>query len=173
MNIKERLEAEHSKSLTTAIVKYVGDDKKRFKELMNVFFNAEQRLTQRAAWPMSFIAIEYPQLLNPYFDRLIKQLQAQGNHPAIARNILRILQEIKIPEKHWGILIDISFRTIMSETEPAAARAFAITVATKISINYPELKSELLILLKELNTLPQLPSMKSRVQRALKELKIV
>jgi hypothetical protein len=173
MNIKERLEAEHSKTLTIAIVKYVGADKKRFKQLMDVFFNGDYRTTQRAAWPLSFIAIEQPKLLQPYFDRLIDKLKEPGNHPAISRNIFRILQEIDIPEKYWGVLIDLCFTVIMSETQPAAIRAFALTVATKIAQPFPELRSELLIILKELDSMPQLPSMKSRVKRALKVLKIV
>lgn len=173
MNIRERLEAEHSKTLTATIVKYVGDDKNRFKELMTLFFDGEYRLAQRAAWPLSYIAIEHPKLLNPYFEKFVKKLETPGNHPAIARNILRVLQEIDIPENYQGLLIDVSFRIIMNETETAAVRAFAITVAAKISKNYPELKNELLIILKELSALPQLPSMTSRIKKALKDLKRV
>jgi len=171
MNIKERLEAEHSKTLTTSIVKFVGDDKKRFKELMDIFLKGEYRLTQRAAWPLSYIVIEHPSLLNPYFEKFIQKLGDPTNHPAIPRNVFRVLQEIEIPEKFQGVLIDLSFKIIMNETEPAAVRAFAITVAAKICKNYPELKNELLIILKELSSLPQLPSMTSRIKKALKELK--
>ncbi|PBQ30620.1 hypothetical protein CNR22_02140 [Sphingobacteriaceae bacterium] len=171
MNIKERLEAEHSKTLTLAIVKFVGDDKKRFKELMALFLNGEPRLTQRAAWPLSYLIIAHPGLLDPYFEKFIQRLHKPGNHPAIPRNIFRVLQEIEIPEKYQGILIDISFKVIMNETETAAVRAFAITVAAKICKSYPELKNELLIILRELSTLPQLPSMTSRIKKALKELK--
>ena len=171
MNIRERLEAEHSKTLTTAIVNYVGEDKKRFKELMTIFFKAESRLTQRAAWPMSYIVINHPTLLEPYFDDFIEKLNDETAHPAIARNIFRVLQEIEIPEKYEGFLIDRSFKVSMSEMQPAAVRAFAITVASKISKHYPELKNEFLIILKELGSMPQLPSMKSRIRKALKELK--
>jgi hypothetical protein len=173
MNIKERLEQEHSKTLTTAIVNYVGEDKKRFKELMQIFLNGEYRLTQRAAWPLSYLAIDHPTLLEPYLDVFIKKLDDEKAHPAVARNILRVLQSIEIPEKHQGHLIDKSFKLIMSEMQPAAIRAFSITVASKISKHYPELKNELLIILNELNALPQLPSMKSRIKMALKELKTV
>lgn len=173
MNIQERLEAEHSKALTIGIVNYIGDDKNRFKELMTIFLKGEYRLTQRAAWPLSYIAIEHPQLLKPYFDKFIKKLDDSSSHPAIARNIFRVLQEIEIPEKYQGILIDKSFKVIMNETQPAAVRAFAITVASRICKKYPELKNELLILLKELSSLPQLPSMTARLKMALKELKMV
>lgn len=173
MDIRSRLEAEHSKILTTAIVKFVGDDKKRFKELMSIFLEGEYRLTQRAAWPLSYVVIEHPKLLNPYFEKFVKKLETGGNHPAIARNILRVLQEIEIPEKYQGLLIDVSFKFIMNETETAAVRAFAITVAAKICKNYPELKNELLLILKELSVLPQLPSMTSRIKKALKDMKRV
>jgi len=172
MDLRKRLEQEHSKALTLAIVKYIGDDKKRFKELTNIFFEGEYRLTQRAAWPLSYVAIAHPALLKPYFDKLIKKLDDQTCHPAITRNIFRVLQEIDIPEKYQGVLVDKSFRAIMSETQPAAVRAFAITVAAHICKSYPELRNELLIILKELNSLPQLPSMKVRIKAALKELKV-
>ena len=170
MDIAKRLEAEHSKSLTLVIVKYVGDDKTRFKELMDIFFKGEYRLTQRAAWPLSYIAIEHTHLLKPYFDKFIKKLDDASAHPAISRNIYRVLKEIEIPEKYQGVLVDKTFKVIMSELQPAAVRAFAITVAAKICKSYPELKKELLILLKELGAMPQLPSMKARIKMALKEL---
>ena len=107
MDIKKRLEEEHSKTLTMAIVAFIGDDKKRFKILMDIFLQGEYRLTQRAAWPLSYVVINHPKLVQPYFEKLVKKLQEPDSHPAIARNILRMFQEIEIPEKHLGILIDL------------------------------------------------------------------
>lgn len=173
MNLEERLGAEHSKTLTTAIVNYIGDDKKRFKVLMDLFLKGDYRLTQRAAWPLSFVAIAHPELIIPYIGKLIKKLTEPGNHPAIARNILRTFQEIEIPEKHHGVLIDVCFKFITSEAYPSAIRAFAISTATNICAKYPELKNELLLVLNELNQLPQPPAIKSRIRSALKDLKKV
>lgn len=173
MNIRERLEAEHSKSLTTAIVNYIGKDKKRFKELMTVFFGGEYRLTQRAAWPLSFVAIEHPELLKPYYAQLISKLKEPGAHPAIARNILRTFQEVDVPEAYQGELIDLCFRFVSSEMQPIAIRAFAMSTATRICKHYPELKNEFLIILKEMATLPQSPGIKVRIKSALKELQRV
>src|SRR4051812_29163230 len=102
MDIKARLAQEHSKTLTTAIVKYIDGDKKRFKELMDIFLKGEYRLTQRAAWPLSYVIIEHPQLLDPYFDNFLNKLDKADVHPAIPRNIFRVLQEIEIPEKYQG-----------------------------------------------------------------------
>ncbi len=41
MNIREALEAEHSKRQTMAIVEYVGSDAGRFRELMDIFLSGE------------------------------------------------------------------------------------------------------------------------------------
>lgn len=173
MNLRERLESEHSKTLTLAIVKYIGDDKKRFRELMDLFLKGEYRLAQRAAWPMSHIAIEHPELIKPYYAKLIAKLGAPNEHPAIARNILRIFQETQVPKKYWGTLIDLCFKFIMDLSRPIAVRAFAITVAAGISKNFPELKNELTLVLKEHESLPHLPAIKHRIKLALKELQRV
>jgi hypothetical protein len=172
VNLLERLTAEHSKSLTAAIVNYIGDDKKRFKELMDIFLKSEYRLTQRSAWPLSYVALEQPQLIKPYIGHLIKKLEGKDEHPAMARNILRIFQDMEIPEKYWGALVDLCFKFIMNETQPAAIRAFAITTASRICKRFPELKNELLILLKELNSYPQSAAIRQRIKLALKELKL-
>lgn len=173
MDIKARLAEEHSKSLTHKIVASVGNDKERFNELILIFLGDDRRLAQRASWPLSYVLIRYPHLLNPYFDVFIEKLDDGNNHPAIIRNILRVLQEIDIPETYHGVLVDKSFKFILSETQPAAIRAFALTVASRICKPYPELVNELRLILNELAVLPQLPSMRSRLKKALKELAAV
>lgn len=170
MDIRACLEAEHSKTATNTIVKYIGDDPLKFRVLVEQFLKGEAILRQRAAWPLSYVAIEHPELIKPYFGKLMDELGKKGLHPAIHRSILRVFQQIDIPEKYQGQLIDICYRFIMNETLPPAIRAFAITTATNICMDYPELKNELLIILKELSILPQQPAIKSRIKSALKAL---
>ena len=157
MDIEKQLEAEHSKTSTTAIVNYIGSDKTRFKVLMDIFLKGEYRLTQRAAWPLSYVVIEHPKLVSPYFEKLIQKLQQPDSHPAIPRNILRMFQQIPIPEKYYGNLIDICFNFIINQTHPVAIRAFAITTASKICGQYPELKNELIMVLNDLHQFPHRP----------------
>lgn len=168
MDIAKRLEQEHSLTLTNAIIKYVGEDKQRFKQLMTVFLNGEYRMTQRAAWPMSYIAIDHPKLIYPYLKRLITLLNKPGNHPAIPRNILRFFQEIDIPEKHEGPLVDACFKLIVSAESPIAVKAFAITVASGICKKYPELKQELILHLEHMQNYPMTAAIKVRIRNALK-----
>ena len=170
MNIQDRLAAEHSKSLTLAIVEYIGDDKKRFKQLLDIFLKGDYRLSQRAAWPLSYVCIKYPQLIKPYFSQLIKMLEEPGKHPAIKRNILRIFETIEIPEKYQAILIDECFKIISDPSQPAAIVAFAITTATKLCKPFPELSREIKLMLNELIIFEQKPAIKVRVKRAMKML---
>jgi hypothetical protein len=170
MNIRQALEKEHSKPLTTAIVNYIGNDKARFKELMDVFMKGEYRLTQRAAWPLSYVCIAEPGLVKPYFGQLIKKLKEPGHHPAISRNILRMFQEIDIPEKYQSDLIDECLRIIQNPSLPVAIVAFAITTAAKLCRPFPELRNELLLVLNQLNSYPQTAAIKVRVKKAIKDL---
>jgi len=170
VNIRERLTNEHSKRLTMAIVDYIGDDTARFKTLMDIFLNSEYRLTQRAAWPLSYVCIAQPKLVRPYYAKLVAKLKDKKNHPAIARNILRIFQEIDIPEKHQAELLDECFRILRDAAEPVAVKAFAISTAARLCMPYPELKQELLMVLRELSQYPQTPAIGVRIKRAVKEL---
>ncbi len=171
MNILNRLETDHSKFLTSQIIRYIGDDASRFIKLMDIVFGSDPLLSQRAVWPMSYIGISHPELVEPYFSKLMKKLSETGNHPAIKRNILRLFQEIEVPKKYWGSLIDLSFKMMRSESEPIAVRAFSITVAAEICKHYPELKKEFLMILNDISERPHAPAISVRIKYALKELK--
>ena len=90
MDIREALLEEHSKSQRNKIVKYIGTDKKKFAELMRVFFGNENRMTQRAAWPLSYSVAEHPELITPApplgLDPTRVTVAGGGRHVSIACN---------------------------------------------------------------------------------------
>ncbi len=171
MDIRGQLEYAHNKASTLALVEFIGNDKKKFRTLIEIFLEGEYRLTQRAAWPLSYVAIQHPALIAPYFEQLVKKLQGPKQHPAIARNILRIFQTAEIPETQSGTVIDVCFAFITDPAQPIAIRAFAITVAAGICARYAELKNELIPILRDLQQFPQPPAITVRVKSALKKLK--
>ena len=143
MDFRKELEQGQSKALTTAIVREVSNSPKKMKELMDCFIDGPFRITQRAAWPMSFIAQKHPNLLIEYYSILIDLLNKPGKHDAINRNILRAFQFVNIPKKHQGKVLDVSFRLLNSSDEPIAVKAFSMTVIYNLSKQYPDIIPEL------------------------------
>lgn len=129
--------------MTRSIVEYIGDDPVRFAELISIFFRGEYRLTQRAAWPISVCAEKRPELLRPHLARLVAQLPKKEIHPAVKRNVVRLLQFVEIPKRLHGKVFSHCVDLIDDPNEPIAIRCFSITVAGKIADNQPALLDEL------------------------------
>ena len=150
MNLQEELLREHSKVQTRKLATYIGSNQKRFNDLMSLFFDGHYRLNQRAAAVLNECQTKQPQLVNPYLDRLISNLENKGIHDAVKRNTIRLLQFMDIPEKHKGELYDICFAFLISAEEPIAIKAFSMCVLANICKTYPELKNELIPVLEDL-----------------------
>jgi hypothetical protein len=143
MNLREAILREHSKANCTRIVKWIGTDPKRFDVLVALFLNDEYRVVQRAAWPLSEIAIAHPSLIRKHLGKLLKQVRQTGLHEAVKRNTVRILQGIDIPERYHGDVMNLCFDYLVSPTEKPAVKAFSLTVLDKLSLLYPEIRQEL------------------------------
>jgi len=166
MDIRKELLKEHSKAQITKICKYISNDQDRFQELMNLFFNGEYRVVQRAAWAVSTLADQYPYLIRPYIKQMVKYLQ-KDPHDAIKRNTMRILQSIDIPVSVQGELLDICFKYLSTPKIPVAIKAFAMTVAYNLAAQEEDLLKELKIIIQD--QLPYAsPAFLSRAKKILK-----
>ena len=132
-----------------AIVEFIGDDKQRFAELMKIFFAGEYRLTQRAAWPMNYCAERYPELIRPYFPKLLDCLKREDMRDAVRRNIVRLLQYVEIPRRLAGKVYSYCVDLIDDPHEPIAVRVFALTVAARIAKSEPDLMNELRLIVRK------------------------
>ena len=146
MNIRAALEAEHSKRQTLAIVRYVGDDPIRFRELMDVFLCDEYRPVQRASWAVNCCVEAHPNLAIPYFSKLIRLLERDDVHTGAHRNILRMFQFVDVPTRYRGKLYDMCTRFLDDASRPVAVRVFALAVAARIADGREALVSELRLL---------------------------
>ena len=149
MDLRNQILSEHTKENCQKIVSWVGNDLKRFNELFNLFLNDEYLVTQRAAWPMSYCAIAHPQFMKNNFGKLIQNLKKPGIHNSIKRNTVRLLQEINIPEKYEGEIMEICFKYVESPTESVAVKAFSLTILGKFSKKYPEIIPEIKLLIQD------------------------
>lgn len=148
MDIQKALLYQHSKLQTMRIVNYIGDDKSRLAELMACLFSDDVKISQRAAWCVSYIGIAFPQNIIPYLHKMIALLDKDVHH-AVKRNILRMLEFIDIPKKHNGKLINHCFDILIAKDEPVAVKVFSMSVLAKISKQVPEIKNELQLILIE------------------------
>lgn len=149
MIIRDALLKEHSKNQTIKIVKFIGDDKQKFKELMNLFFHDEYRVVQRSAWVVNCCAEAHPELIRPYLNKMIEYMH-KPVHDAVRRNTVRILQFTDIPEKLTGKAATVCFDLLQSKSEPIAVKAFSMTVLANICKTHPELKNELKLVIEDL-----------------------
>lgn len=143
MQLRETILAEHSKANCSRITKWIGSNQQRFDELFDLFLNDESLVVQRAGWPLSNAVIAHPQLIQKHFARLLKNLRKPGLHDAVKRNTVRLLQDVVIPEKYHGEVMNICFDYIISPAEKPAIKAFSLTVLQHLSKQYPEIKQEL------------------------------
>lgn len=141
MNIQKALTKEHSKQTVVKIVGYIGNNPKRFAELMAVFYGDDSRMSQRAAWSMSDIVLKNPELVRPYEKEMVDFL-AQDKPDGILRNILRIFQDVDFSEEHSGLAFENAFNLMLNPKCAVAIRAFSISTVVRICQKYPELKNE-------------------------------
>ena len=168
MDLRETILKEHSKKNCNRIVSWIGNDKKKFNQLFNLFLNGEYRVTQRAAWPLSYCAIAHPSFMKKNFEKLITNLNKPNLHDSIKRNTVRLLQQIEIPEKLEGVVMEICFNYVESPKEAVAIKAFSLTILSKLAKKYPEIIPEIKLLIEEQLT-HQRAAFKSRAKQILKE----
>lgn len=134
---------------------------------MTLLLDGDYRVGHRAAWPVCYCVDKHPKLILPYLSQLVSIAQQKDVHPAVTRNILRLLQNINVPEELEGELIEFCFQTLNDRSQPVAIRTFAITVASNICCKYPELEKELYIIIQD--QLPyERPAFKSRASKFLR-----
>jgi hypothetical protein len=141
----------------------------RFDELFDLFLQDEYLVVQRAAWPVSYCVDAHPQLISKHWKTLLENLKKPGRHDAVKRNSIRLMQDIDLPEKYHGEIMDLCFRYLESPAEALAVRIFSLSVLGNLATHYPEIKAELKLIIED--QLPhQSAGFKSRAKKVLKQL---
>jgi len=169
MDLLNLLRAEHSKKQTDRIVGYIGADKDRFALLMKLFLQGEYRITQRAAWPLSYCVRHHPELIGPYFTPLLDNLARQDIHVAVIRNTVRLLQDVTIPKRYHGRVMSVCFDFVQAPETPIAVKAFSLSILSNLSADYPEIRGELKLIIEE-QWEHATPAFRSRAKKILKSM---
>ena len=143
VELRDMILESHSKSQTNKIINWVGQDQHRFDELVTLFLNDEYRVTQRAAWPLSYIAIAHPDLIKKHLKKLVENLRKPNLHNAIKRNTTRLLQHIPVPKALQGEVMDHCFHFIEDPNEAVAVKAFSLSILHNLSKQHPAILPEI------------------------------
>jgi len=149
MDLPELLKDELFKENKDRIVAWIGKDKHRFKSLIDLFFTGDNRIAQRAAWPLSYCVRNHPDLISPYYKGLLDNLDRKDIHPAVVRNTVRLLQDVTIPKKFHGRIMNKCFDFVQLPETPIAVKAFSLTVLSNLAEEYPEIAGELKLIIED------------------------
>lgn len=149
MNLPKIFSETVTKPMVDRVVRYIGDDPKKFALLMDIFFKGDMHNRQRAAWPMSYCVQNHPELIKPYWKKIIPLLQAPGTNETLVRNILRLLPDVTIPKAYHGPIMNTCFALIATPGKASAIKAFALTVLDQLSAIYPDIRTELKVTIEE------------------------
>ena len=123
--------------------------RRNFRELMDCFMDKEYRVAQRAAWSVSWAAKQRPEMVMPYLETIVRQMQRSDVPDSVKRNAVRILEAIAIPEKLHGEVMNACFGFIEDPATAVAIKAFSLTTLFHLSKQYPEIISELKLVIEE------------------------
>jgi len=143
MDLETEILREHSKRQTVRIARWIGTDKKRYRQLLYLLLHGEPVVTQRAAWILSSCYDIHPPLITPWIPDLLKKMQEPDVHDALKRNVVRILQCCEIPSSQLGLVATLCFEYLGAPNTPIAIRVNAMSVLQRIAAREPDLKREL------------------------------
>ncbi len=154
--MKSLLEKSRSRKNIEEVAIIASTDNNAFKELIRLMKDdTEVYLAGMAAWAASH-AVEKNKLLAPIYIKDLLALVSKTHSDGIKRNIVRIWQMTKIPEKYSWEVADICFNFLKSNKESVAVKAFSITVFQHLIKDIPELKNEVMFELEK--QLPHSPA---------------
>lgn len=149
MDLRTEILLEHSKLQTEHIAAWVGGDKKRLAKLMDIFLNDEPELTRRIGWILCYVNDTHPDLIHPYLGKMISKMSEPQMHVAVKRHVVRMLQTQRIPKALQGEVITTCFNFLADPQEAVAVRCFSMTVLDNLSKEYPEIRHELVTVIKD------------------------
>lgn len=149
MDLREEILREHSKQQTEKIAAWVGSDNKRLAKLMDIFLGSDRELSRRTGWILCYVNDNYPELIHPYLEQMVRKMSELGMHVAVKRHVIRMLQSQQIPESLQGEVMTVCFDFLSDPQETVAVRCFSMSVLDNLSKEYPEIRQELITIIQD------------------------
>ncbi|HBS87890.1 MAG: hypothetical protein A2W91_10760 [Bacteroidetes bacterium GWF2_38_335] len=166
MDLEKQLLADLSKGNVQFVSNVILNDLNLLDKLWNIITSSPAPLPMRAAWTMQQIIEEFPELLNKYYSRLVPQIEKCPDD-STRKVLMKMIILTELKEKHINKLYDICYRYFLDAKRSLAVRAYSLEILYKISLKYPELSNEVLLLL-DLITEEDAPALQAK-QRLLRK----
>ncbi len=170
MNITETLSKTLSEGDFTLLTTRIEHDPERLHELVSLFLSAEPHLVQKASWVMMNLTGRAPALLEKYMNTLMAELKSEKTSGTVKRNIVRLMQQVSLPEAIHADLLDTCFRFLSDRNEAIAVKAFSMTVLRRLAEIYPEISTELKLVIEDGLRQNPSPGYRSRGLKTLRSL---
>ena len=168
-SLEQEIFREHSKRQVVKIGNWIGRNERRFGQLMKCYLRGDRVLSQRSAWIMGYCGERNPYLLNRWIPSILKKVRQPGNHIAVKRNALRVLQFIETPRWLLGETVSLCFDELENANTPVAVRVYAMNILLTLLDDEPDLANEIIAVTRQL--LPHAgPGLRVAIRRALKKL---
>ena len=114
-------------------------------QLFEYSLSSDKRLAFRASWVLSKVCDRFPEIIYPYLEQIVENLNKLDNESAL-RSFLRIisLSDLeRLNARQQGLLADLCFNKLNSGFSAIAVKAFTMEILYKLSRIYPGLANEL------------------------------
>jgi len=146
--LRQLLEEEHSKKQKDLITKEILDGNIPVKDIVDVVKSNDGIYAQRGAYVITGLHDDNIEHLKPYLNDLWEAIQPKS-HQAIPRAVYRYLASVDLPEELEGEVFEVGTKTFMSKKTAVAIKAHIMIILTNVALKYPELKDEVVFLIKE------------------------
>ncbi len=142
----EQLDSESSRANFDFVSTIVAANESLFDELVQIAFTAKAPVSFRAAAVVETICRDHPSMILPYVDKIIHSYKSFSND-GVKRGFFKSMRGIDFTEEQMGYLVELGFYILTSQKEKVAAKVYAMDILVKIGELYPELKSEIALVI--------------------------
>lgn len=140
------------------------------EELFSCVFSSVDRLNRRATWVLQHSHDLDHSVIAGKEISLLNMLSDDTYSDGTIRSVLKIFESHDIPEEMSSSVLDICYSFLKNPSKAIAVRVFSMTLIFNISRPYPDLLSELKMVINELLLQEDAPAIKARGRNILKQI---
>jgi len=140
-------------------------------ELIEISFsNKKYPIPEYGSWWLFHISRSEPSLLQPHHELLIDCVLTTENG-SVLRNSLGVLLELPLIEYKEGHLLDRLFYLLKQDVYKVAIHVYSLYLLIEFTKKYPDIKQEIIEILKIKEANPHTPALKMGIKNYLKAIK--